>query len=429
MKIDSFMEIAAAIALYRPGPMQNIPMYIEGKNNPDKITYPHSELKDLLKETYGVMIYQEQVMLMAQQMAGFSLGKADVLRKAMSKKKPEEIAALQGDFIKGCKKKGYDEALANQLFAYIERFAGYGFNKSHSVAYGLVVYQMAYLKAHYPLYFYTELLNNVMGDEAKCAEYINECKKMGIQVLPPSINLSDTYFSIHEEGIRFGLYAIKGIGINTIESLAIERNKGPFVDYFDFIARMNLHKLSRNIFEALIDAGALDEFSTSRKSLKLSLDDALSYADLVRVEKEGQLSIDLGLISKPLMMVAKEDRFDRLEREKSVLGLYLSEHPISTLTHQLNIHTQLSDLMNVRGKGEGFGCITKIYQHRTKKGDLMGFVTIMDESGYFELVIMPNLYGHYRDQLNKGQYVYFNGKIDKEGSCVITNLNFLERSK
>ena len=292
-----------------------------------------------------------------------------------------------------------------------------------------MVYQMAYLKAHYPLYFYTELLNNVMGDEAKCAEYINECKKMGIQVLPPSINLSDTYFSIHEEGIRFGLYAIKGIGINTIESLAIERNKGPFVDYFDFIARMNLHKLSRNIFEALIDAGALDEFSTSRKSLKLSLDDALSYADLVRVEKEGQLSIDLGLISKPLMMVAKEDRFDRLEREKSVLGLYLSEHPISTLKQQLNIHTQLSDLMNVRGKGEGFGCITKIYQHRTKKGDLMGFVTIMDESGSFELVIMPNLYGHYRDQLNKGQYVYFNGKIDKEGSCVITNLNFLERSK
>lgn len=427
MKPASFMEVAAAIALYRPGPMQNIPAYIQGKENANSIVYPHEELQDLLKETYGVMIYQEQVMLMAQKMAGFSLAKADVLRKAMSKKKPEEIAGLREDFIKGCLKKGYSDQLANQLFAYIERFAGYGFNKSHSVAYGLVVYQMAYLKAHYPTYFYTELLNNVMGDEVKTALYINECKNCGIQVLPPSINESDIFFKISDSGIRYGLYAIKGIGANTIESLHNERAKGPFVDYFDFVARMNLHKISRNIFESLIDAGALDEFSASRKSLRLTLDDALSYSDLVRVEKDGQLSIDLGLISKPLMIVGKEDRFDRLEREKNALGLYLSEHPIEQLKQRLHISVRLKDLSDYRGKAEGFGCITKVYQHRTKKGDLMGFVSIMDESGALELVVMPNLYGQFSGQLNKGQYVYFNGKIEKEGSCLVSNLKFLER--
>ncbi|MEF9893379.1 MAG: DNA polymerase III subunit alpha [Anaerorhabdus sp.] len=428
MEPTCFNDIVATIALFRPGPMENIPIYLEAKKNPSSIQYIHPKLEGILKDTYGIMIYQEQIMQVAQIMAGFSLGKADILRKAMSKKKASDIALMEKDFIDGCLRNGYTKELAHQLFDLIAKFAGYGFGKAHSVAYGLVAYQLAYLKANYPYEFYCSLLNSVIGSESKTAEYIDECRRKEIPILVPSVNTSSFTFELEDKSIRFPLLAIKNVGGSAIEEIVNEREaNGKFNDFHDFVARILTRKVNRKIIESLIDAGALDEFKVNRKSLLASLDDAIRYADLVRIDTGNQSRIDLGLVSKPILYQIKEDVLERSEREKAVLGFYLGSHPILEIKKKLGIEGQpLVKLRQSQGFVKGFCCISKIRQHRTKKGDLMAFVIGYDETSDIDLVVMPNVYQKVQPILVKGHYVFFEGKMDDKGSCLVNTVRLLE---
>ena len=293
MKPTCFEDIVATVALFRPGPMENIPRYLECRTHPEKVDYLHPDLKSILENTYGVMIYQEQVMQIAQTMAGFSLGKADNLRKAISKKKGKELQSLREDFVEGAKQKGYEESLAIRVYELIMKFANYGFNRSHSVAYGMIAYQMAYLKANAPLYFFTALLNSVIGSETKTSEYVFEARKRHIEILLPSVNQSSNQYEIEGNALRFPLVGIKGIG-NAVSNVLIEerQKRGNFKDFFDFVARMEGQKLGKKTMEMLIFAGALDEFKINRSSLLASLDDAIRYGDLVKIEDQDQILFD-----------------------------------------------------------------------------------------------------------------------------------------
>lgn len=427
MQPSSFEEVSAAIALYRPGSMNNIPLYIRAKSDPSQIQLPHPKLAGILKETYGVMIYQEQIMQAAQILAGFSLGRADVLRKAMSKKDPQLMQQMRSEFVGGCLHNGIDKEAADKVFDNIEQFAGYGFNKAHSIAYGLIVYQLAYLKANYPLYFYTELLNSVNGSSIKSAQYIEECKHRNIPLAGLSVNHSDGHYKIEDGSIRFPLSIVKGMGKVNVEALIDERKQGPFADYFDFVARAVLRKIPLPCIESMIDAGALDEFGSNRRSMRATLEEAVSFAQLVQIERNGQMAIDLSLVSKPVMVIAHEDRLERSEREKEALGFCIGAHPIVEVRNMAGIKTLPLAVIGKRpGMCEGFCCVVKVHQHRTKKGDLMAFVTGLDESGQLDLVLMPNVYSRYGQLISKGKYIRFNGKIDKEDSCLVNSLQVVE---
>lgn len=419
-----FNDIVAAVALYRPGPMENIPEYLRCRTNPQQVHYLHPDLKPLLESTFGVILYQEQVMQVAQKMAGFPLDKADLLRRAMSKKKLSELQSLQKEFIEGCIRQGYDQKLGEQLYGMILKFANYGFNKSHSVVYGLIVYQLAYLKANYPLEFFCALLNSVIGAEGKTAEYIDECRKHQIEVKGPSVNASGTQYSIDGQVLRYPLLAIKNIGSAGCSQLLQEREqRGQFTDYYDFVTRVLTRRVNRKMIESLIDAGALDEFHSNRSSMRASLEEAISYGDLVRIEIEGQVRIDLGLVSKPMMTNIREDSLERSEKEKEALGFYLSSHPILEMKKKYKIQTDpLVVLKEKRGYIEGFVYVQHVKQHRTKQGAMMAFVNVMDESDQLDLVIMPNLYSQFSSILIKGQYFTFQGKMDRENSSLVNKI-------
>lgn len=310
----------------------------------------------------------------------------------------------------------------------ILRFAEYGFNKSHSVAYGLISYQMAYLKANYPLYFYQSLLNSVIGSDIKTSEYIFQFKANGYQMLPPSINDSQAVYIIEQHALRFPLLAIKNVGSAVVTTLMTHRKEyGMFKDYFDFVVRASSLKINRKVLESLIDAGALDEFKIPRWDMLASLEEALKYADLVKIQVDGQVQINMNLVSKPMLTKGIYDEVKTLNREKEVLGFYFSVHPIKKLRdkHQIQ-YPLLATLSTHFGYVNGFGHIVKVKQHRTKKGDLMAFVGINDESYEMDLVIMPNIYQKYCDCIQKGNYIVFSGKIEKEASCLVNKILRIE---
>lgn len=425
-----FEDIVAAIALFRPGPMENIPEYLERRKHPEKIDYIHPSLKQILQNTFGIMIYQEQVMQVAQKMAGFSLGKADNLRKAISKKKEDELKKLKDDFIDGAIKQGYQKSLAEHVYALIMKFANYGFNRSHSVAYAMTAYQLAYLKANYPLYFFNSLLNSVIGSETKTSEYVFEARKRGISILLPDVNKSNHHYQIEENGLRFPFLGIKGIGMAVSSQIVEERQKhGNFMDFYDFVARMSGNKIGKKTIEILIHAGALDCFRVNRSSMIASLDDALRYADLVKIEEADQVIFDFNLVSKPPMMMVKDNAAIRSEKEKEAIGFYLSQHPIAEIRSRYgNNLPVLITLPKFKGQYVRFVCIVeRCKQYRTKNGDLMMFVVASDETAKFDLVCMPNIYRNHADDLVKGNYLYVEGKIDKETSCLVKKVSKIER--
>ena len=427
MQPNSFEDIAATIALFRPGPMENIPIYLKNRANPESIEIKPEVLKPILKDTYGIIIYQEQIMQIAQVMAGFTLAKADILRKAMSKKKLEDLVSLQQEFIDGALRKGYDQPTAQHVYDLILRFANYGFNRAHSIAYGLLAYQMAYLKANFPLEFFTCLLNGVIGSETKTSEYIFEARHRNIIILSPCINHSNRTFEIEDGKIRYPLLGIKNIGTSAADELIEEREKGEFIDFHDFVARMSMHRFNRKNIESLIYAGALDCFKITRTTLLASLDDALRYADIVKVEDANQLLIDFNLVSKPSLIPYAEDKAAKSQNEKAVLGFYLSNHPLTDLRLRLKLNLPL---LNEAGKRFGpcqiLGQIDKVKQHKTKRGDMMAFVVISDETSNIDLVIMPNIYQKISSQLVKGCFVLVQGKVDKLDSCLVNRIEFLK---
>lgn len=428
MKPRDFEDIVALLALFRPGPMENIPRYLEARAHPEKVDYMHPSLKPILQNTYGVMIYQEQIMQIAQVMAGFSLAKADNMRKAISNKHGDELKILQQEFIDGAVKRGYSKNLAEHVYEMIMKFANYGFNRSHSVAYALLVYQLAYLKANAPLYFFSSLLNSVIGSETKTSEYLFEARRRGIQILPPSVNYSTNRYQIEQRALRFPLTAIKGVGSSVCMQLLKERKeKGQYDDVFDFVARITTCRISRKLVETLIYAGALDDFKMNRTSLIASLDDAFRYGDLVKIEDENQIMIDFDLVSKPAPHSLKENSFLCAEKEKEVLGFYLSSHPISQLRARIDPNLPGLIMLNQKRGWVKFIChVEKTRQHRTKNGDLMLFATVNDETGKFDLVIMPNIYAANGAILVKGTYLMVEGTIDRENSCLVKRISKIE---
>ena len=427
MKPKSFEEIAATLALFRPGPMDNIPKYLENRANPNNIQYLHEDLKDILNETYGIIIYQEQIMQIAQKMAGFTLSKADILRKAMSKKKLNELESLKEDFIKGSISLGYEESLANQIYDLILKFANYGFNKSHSVAYGLVSYQMAYLKANYPYYFFISLLNSVIGSETKTSEYIYEAKKRNLNVTVANINVSTTQYVIHEDSLVYPLIGIKNVGINAVQKILLERNNGSFKNYHDCVARLNKIGINKKIIESCIMAGAMDSFKLSRATMLASLDDAIRFSDIIMVEDEQQLLLDYSLATPPALIMVKDSPYTKANQEKEMIGFYLSSHPMSKIKADFNFNGKnIVECLQPCGYVNILGTLQTLKPYKTKNGDLMCFATLSDETATIDLVIMPNLYKTYADKLNKGLILKVAGKVDKENSCLVNKIEILD---
>lgn len=429
MKPTCFEDIIAALALFRPGPKDQINIYLEGRKNPSSVVYPSKELEPILKETYGVTIYQEQVMLMAQIAAKFSLVKANILRKAISKKNEEELAGLRQEYVRGCKENGYSDQMASELFDLAEKFAGYGFNKSHAVAYGLVAYQLAYLKANYPLEFYTSILNSVIGDSTKSAIYITECRRKHISIEAPDVNRSTDIYYHNGKLIILPLSIIKDVGTLAARTILDERTKsGNFGDYFDFVARVVLRKINRTQLERLISAGALDGFALGRTTMLNTLDDAIKYAKLIQVPFGTQLSIDPQLVSKPVVIRMKDNQEELSENEKAALGFNLGEQPIVHLRQKLGItYPPLAELNSNRGLYRGFAYIQSVRQIRTRKGDLMCFLKLTDETGESDMAVMPNLYSQYSQYLVKGVYIQFYAKIQDEASFLANQIEIVRQ--
>jgi DNA polymerase-3 subunit alpha len=425
MQTQHFDDIVATIALFRPGPMENIPEYLRARQQGSGLELLHEDLRPIVAATHGILIYQEQIMQVAQKMAGFTLARADVLRKAMSKKDALELVKMQAEFIQGCVQQGYAHAMAEALYRLIEKFANYGFNKSHSVAYALISYQMAYLKANHTAHFMVALLNSVIGSETKTFEYLQEAKQHRIPVLNPSINASTDRYHLEHDAIRFPLLVIKGIGGVVARAIQLERNQGEFKDFYDCVVRLSAQKVSKNHFEALIDAGALDEFKRSRATLLASLSDALTYADMIKVEHHQQIIMDRSLVEPLPLIVVKDLRHERLERERQVLGFYLSEHPISDFKAKLELTHNLSQFKPSSQRVRFVAMVKKIKPHRTKTGAMMAFVNVYDETMEFDCVLMPQLYDHVLDKLVVGSVVRVEGVIEKEQSCLVKDLDVI----
>ena len=429
MKPKAFMDIVDTIALYRPGPMENIPLYLENRSKPDKVAYLHHDLKAITQSTYGVLIYQEQIMLVAQTMAGFSLARADILRKAMSKKDSQELAALKDEFIKGAIAKGYSEDMATRLFILVEKFASYGFNKSHSVAYGLISYQMAFLKANYPELFYNYLLTSVIGSDSKTRLYIESCRKNKVGLLPVSIQNSNASYSIEDGNIRLPFTIIKGISVKIALEIMEERGRnGLYQSYYDAVSRLTLIGLGQSSIETLIDAGGFDDFHHNRYALLDSLQDALRYTNIIKIERDGQMTLDHSLVSQPKLSHVKEDASVRLSREYDALGFYYSDHPALALRQ----HYKTQALIDTHVSQSSFRVIAmvdRIKTHRTKNNEMMAFVEVSDGSHALSLVIFPNVYKTVADTLNVGDMLLIMGTMKEKDSLIVNKLHIMQLEK
>lgn len=425
LKPNKFTDIVAAIALYRPGPVKNIPTFLNNRNNPSTIKYIHDDLAEILNDTYGIIIYQEQIMQIAQLMANFSLAKADILRKAMSSKQSDLLHSLREDFIESSVKNGYQRKIATEIYDLIEEFSNYGFNKAHSYAYGLIAYQMAYLKANHYLEFYLALLNGVIGSPRKTSEYVLASKRVGINIFGPNINYSELKFKKSNNSILFPLLSIKGVGQAVASKLLEERTKGLYTDFFDFVARANLIGISKTVIEALIYSGTLDAFKYNRTTLIESLDQALMYANLVKVDAD-TLTLDFDIVSKPTIIKYESDKFLELEKEKEYLGFYLSTHPIEQ--YKVDLNYDGDDILTVKQKKRTkymIAYVTKVKTHRTKFGDLMAFVEVVDEKDSIDLVLMPNVFKLVEDTLKINTYISISGKIDRKESILVDRLKIM----
>ncbi|WP_246941164.1 DNA polymerase III subunit alpha [Bacillus pinisoli] len=414
LKPTHFEDIVAVNALYRPGPMENIPVYIENKHR--RITYPHPDLADILRSTNGVIVYQEQIMQIASLMAGFSLGEADLLRRAVSKKKADVLQAEREHFVKGSLEVGYTELVANEVYDLIVKFANYGFNRSHAVAYSMVAYHLAYLKANFPLYFTAALLTSVIGNDDKIAQYIREAKSKQIKVLPPSINASFYGFQVYQQSIRFSLAAIKSVGGQTVKKIIAERKSRPFDDLFDFCVRV---LPNRKTVESLIFAGCLDEFGQERSTLLASIDVALDYAELVKPSSGDQLdfSFEEELLLKPqyIQMEPFKDE-EKLQFEMEALGLYLSTHPVAAYEKYWReydpVTIQVAKENYINKKVTIVALVGSERTIRTKKGEQMSFLVLNDESGELEGTVFPTTYREYHTHLTVGSLLLLSGKVD-----------------
>ena len=430
MKPNKFEHLVALLALYRPGPLQSgmVDDFVKRMHDPKLIKYDHPALEPSLKETYGVILYQEQVMRIVSDLAGFSLAQADSLRRAIGKKIPEVMAKEKKAFMEGAVKRGAKEKVAEKIWEQIDYFSGYGFNKSHSTAYAAVSYQTAYLKAHYPVEFMTALLTSEMSNTDKVVQYIEASKKMGIDVLPPAVNESFSDFTCVGNHIRFGLAAIKNVGSTAIESIIATRLKeGPFRSLFDFVQRVELRTCNHKVMESLIKCGAFDEWKLHRAQLMAMLDPVLDMgANIQKDRSRGQLSFfgntgggegegfQDSQVAVPDIPEWPENQMLAYERE--LIGFYISSHPLAKYAKVLKSYASattanLSEFNNQAEVTIG-GIIDSMKEILTKKGDKMAFLSLQDLNGSCETVVFPSVYKAAGTLLQKDALIFVKGKID-----------------
>ncbi len=422
-KPESIEDLIALNALYRPGPMQYIPQFIASKNGQQEIQYPDPSLEEVLKPTYGVIVYQEQVMQVAQIIGGFSLGKADILRRAMGKKKIKEMEKMKVDFINGAVEKGHTKQHAEEIFEMLKPFSQYGFNKSHAAAYSVVAYQTAYLKANYPAEFMAANLTNEINNPDKLSIYITETANMGIEILPPNINLSERDFSVSDGKIVYGLVGVKNVGKSAVEEILRAREaEGEYENFIDFLDKVDLRAVNRKVIETLIQCGAFDCLGQSRATLMENLESALEFIQKKKEREQfGQTSLFEGAQQEEM------ERFDfeeydewptqeRLQQEKALLGFYVSGHPLDTYRETwkraVNINLGRPDHFVPNAKYSILGIVTSVRSIFTKKGRPMAFLQIEDYNGAIELVVFSDQWEEHREQIEVDSILACSGRVD-----------------
>jgi DNA polymerase-3 subunit alpha len=427
LKPSCFEDVIAACALYRPGPLGSgmVDDFIDRKHGRKKVVYDLPQLEPILKDTYGVIVYQEQVMQIARTLGGYSLGGADLLRRAMGKKDPAAMAKEKDKFLEGAKQQGVDLKKAEAIFDLMAKFAEYGFNKSHSAAYALIAYQTAYLKAHYRVEFMAALLTEDREKTEKIVKNIGDCRDMGIEVLPPDINSSELSFKVSGTCIRFGLGAIKNVGEGAIESILAARADGAFIDIFDFCERVDLRKVNKRVFESLIKSGAFDSTGTNRASLMTVFEDAVSLGQKIQEERESsqvslfgtaEIAKSNGNGRAKLPNLAEWDPKIKLGFEKEALGFFITGHPLDRYAQDMKRFTT-ADTVSLSEISDGkevriCGIVVALKEMITKKGDRMGFATIEDLFSTVEVVIFPETYAKSVDLLKTDEPLVISGTVD-----------------
>jgi len=423
LRPSRIQDIMAMVALFRPGPMQNIPVYIRRKHGLEPVTYPHPKLEPVLKETYGILVYQEDVMAVAQALAGFTMAEADVLRYAIGKKIRDLLEEQREKFLRGCQQNGISRKDAQKIFELFEPFARYGFNRAHAATYGLIAYYTAYLKANYPVEYMAAVLSTESGNTDRVAVLVAECQRMGIRVLPPDVNESGVDFTIVGDAIRFGLSAVKNVGLQAVEAIIAAREAGgSFTSLVDFCARLDSRVVNKRVIESLIKAGAFDSLGIPRAGLLQHLDEILDLAQRhQRTRSSGQVGLFDSVASSPpspLPTLAVEEfrREELLAMEKEMLGLYISDHPLNQwrdLLHRAVTATldQLGELRDGAEVSVG-GIITSLKRTTTRNGQAMAFLTLEDLTGTCEVVIFPKTYEGAHYLLKKDALVLVQGRVD-----------------
>ncbi len=441
LRPENIEDLIAVISLYRPGPMESIPTYIENRHNPKKIRFKHPLLKNILNVTYGCIVYQEQVMQIFRTLAGYSLGRADIVRRAMSKKKKDVMEKEREIFIRGlvnekgevevdgCVRRGVDEKTAAEIFKEMESFASYAFNKSHAAAYAVIAYMTAWYKYHYPKEYMAALLTSLIENSGKFPGYIAECSRLGIKVLPPHVNYSDSRFTVHGDDIVFGLNAIKNLGTAVIGEIVKNREKGKYKSFYDFCSRMYGKGLNSRGIESLIKSGALDDLGGNRRQMLIG---ARQIMDGIETERrnnlEGQMSFFEGSGNEEISVydlpkVPEFEMRDLMSMEKEVTGLYLSRHPLTEYRKYINSvrHDNITDILNKRRVYDGkkvrvIALIESVRTRTTKTNAVMAFVNIEDMTGDIEMIVFPVTLAEYRNLIFEGNAVeIFASVSEKEG--------------
>lgn len=442
LKPSGINDLIAMNALYRPGPMQFIPDYIKRKHGEEEVVYDHQDLRDILEPTYGIMIYQEQIMMVAQRMGGYSLGDADVLRRIMGKKKPELLPPEEKKFVEQAVKKGYDQKTAKIVFDKMAMFAGYGFNKSHSAAYSVVAYQTMYFKANYTAEYMAAVLSHNMGDIKKVSFFIEECQRIGIPVDQPNINTAEGKFVARDGRVQYGMSAIKGVGSAAIEQIVIERNEtGTFRSIFDFSSRIDTRICNKKTVESLGQAGAFDTLHQNRAQLLASIEDVLNYASRKQEEERlnqaslfGDSSGGGSLLSEPKLRECPPwTNIERLNKERELIGFYLSGHPLDR--HQEDTRLFASHVLSEdhlgglkdQDKVKIIGIITTVKRISDRKGRPMAFVQIEDLKGSVEVLVFSDVYDRHQGMIAPDTVVLLEGNVTTKDGSVKLIANTLDR--
>jgi DNA polymerase-3 subunit alpha len=433
LKPNQFEDLISVLALYRPGPMEFIPQFIRAKHGLEEVKYPHPHLEPILRDTYGIIVYQEQIMQIANLMAGFSLGQADLLRRAVSKKKREILDEQRQFFVTGSVTKGYSEEDANKVYDMIVRFADYGFPRAHAAAYGVLAFQTAWLRAHYPAAFMASMMTAVFHSQGKIPEYVESCKWMNIRVLPPDVNESGMLFTAApDQSIRFGLAAVKHVGYKAVEEMMQVRAERPFDNLVDFCRRVDLSICNKRVIESLILAGAMDGFREHRAQMIAVLDEIVE--DTIKQKKQ-KLDFELDLFGFSLESSTEFDYPEvrtldsrvQLEHEKELIGVYFSGHPLDKHLESLSSvpHVPIEQVHEMTSKSKSIvvGMVLSVRTIVTKKGLPMAFVEMENKVSAIEVVLFPNVWEQTRNFISEGELIVVDCvvEVDDESCKLIAN--------